>query len=86
MTGPIHGPERANWEVDANCLGLELDAFFGTADQQQAATTICQPCTVRNDCLNYALTRNMEYGVWGGHTQDQLHTLRRRQRRARSRR
>jgi len=79
--------ERDSWEVDANCRDINVNTFFGTADQQQAATTICQPCPVRNACLDYALTRNMEYGVWGGHTQDQLHTLRRRQQRAtRSRR
>jgi WhiB family transcriptional regulator, redox-sensing transcriptional regulator len=41
------------------------------------AKTICAGCTVRAQCLDYALDTNQEPGIWGGLTEDERRTLRR---------
>jgi WhiB family redox-sensing transcriptional regulator len=41
------------------------------------AKAICAGCTVRAQCLDYALDTNQEPGIWGGLTEDERRTLRR---------
>jgi WhiB family redox-sensing transcriptional regulator len=68
-----------DWQSRARCRGLEPDQFFvrGSA-QARSALRVCERCTVRPECLEYALENAVEFGVWGGMTE--------RQRRAYSRR
>jgi WhiB family transcriptional regulator, redox-sensing transcriptional regulator len=73
------------WQTEAACRDIDVTDFFGTVEQQADATRICAGCPVQPDCLDYALTRNMRHGVWGGHTEQQLETLRRRHQRSRRR-
>lgn len=61
-----------NWIKNANCKGL-THLFFGhpserpqaTARREQRAQSICNACTVINECREYA-RRNREYGFWAG--------------------
>ena len=46
-----------------------------------AAKRICWDCDVSAECLEYALTYNEKFGVWGGHSERE----RRRVKRQRSR-
>ncbi len=39
---------------------------------------ICAGCAVKEDCLDWALTAGMPYGVWGGTTEQQRRRLVRR--------
>ena len=42
-----------------------------------AAKAICDSCPLKIECLEYALTRG-EIGIWGGTTEEQRNSLRRR--------
>lgn len=32
---------------------------------------ICDSCPVKTECLNYAISNGIEYGIWGGMTERQ---------------
>ncbi|HEX7165676.1 MAG TPA: WhiB family transcriptional regulator [Acidimicrobiales bacterium] len=79
------------WRRDAACKDLDPNLFFpigvtGPAvDQIAAAKSICTLCPVRAECLDFAITTNQEFGIWGGTSEDERRVLRR-QWRARIRR
>lgn len=66
------------WQEHASCRGTDLTLFFGPAtgddrehpldkrDRENEAKWFCAGCPVRTDCLEYALTHNEKYGIWGG--------------------
>lgn len=74
------------WRAYRACNGIDPDVFFPhtTADEKHAKA-ICSGCTVREECLTYALTRREDHGVWGGLTDRERRSLIRRQRRQRFR-
>ena len=49
------------------------DLFFPVneedTDRIEAAKAICSRCPVQSACLQYALTRGEDHGVWGGLTE-----------------
>lgn len=60
-------PDDAAWRLDANCRGTHPDPFFAERGESVAdAKAICAGCTVRDDCLEYALNRKVKHGIWGG--------------------
>ena len=77
-----------NWRSAAACRSADPDLFFpvsatGPAAAQIArAKTICAGCGVRRECLEFALTREQNYGIWGGTTAYDRQRDRRRRRRA----
>lgn len=79
-----------DWRTRAACSTEDPELFFpiGTTgpaiDQVEAAKRVCSGCSVREDCLEFALASNQEAGIWGGLTEDERRTLKRaRQRRRR---
>ncbi len=79
-----------DWRNDAACRNEDPDLFFpigstGPAvEQADQAKQICMTCSVREECLEYALASNQDAGIWGGLTEDERRTLKRaRQRRRR---
>ncbi len=60
------------------CLDTPAEMFFpeqgGSADEAKA---ICQGCSIREACLEYALANNEKFGVWGGHTERERRRIRR---------
>jgi hypothetical protein len=46
------------------------------------AKAICGACHVRQECLEFALSHDQVYGIWGGTTPEDRQRHRRRQRRA----
>ena len=55
------------WMDRGACRGTPPDTFFPTRGEDVAAVKgLCAACTVRTDCLRYALDNHEEYGVWGG--------------------
>ncbi len=56
-----------SWMNDGTCRIYPLSTFFPIDGKGViAAKKICQNCPVALRCLNYALTENIEHGVWGG--------------------
>jgi WhiB family redox-sensing transcriptional regulator len=72
------------WRVRAACSTVDPDLFFpvgvtGPAvGQIAAAKAVCQQCSVRSECLEFAITTNQEYGIWGGTSEEERRVLRRR--------
>ncbi len=73
-----------DWRELAACRDSDPSLFFpiGTTgpavDQIEVARAICAQCSVREECLNYALETNQEAGVWGGYAEDDRRRLRKR--------
>jgi WhiB family redox-sensing transcriptional regulator len=38
-------------------------------DRERRAKAICTTCSVRRDCLDYALRIKEPHGIWGGHNE-----------------
>jgi WhiB family transcriptional regulator, redox-sensing transcriptional regulator len=78
----------AGWSRAA-CATADPDLFFpistaGPAARQVArAKAICARCQIRQECLVYALDAGSVQGIWGGTTESERQSLRRRRARAR---
>jgi WhiB family transcriptional regulator, redox-sensing transcriptional regulator len=85
MTTTVNG---ANWRSSGACRSADPDLFFpiarsGPSERQIArAKTICAGCPVRQECLEFALSHEQTYGIWGGTTVEDRQRDRRRRRRA----
>jgi WhiB family redox-sensing transcriptional regulator len=56
------------WMVDAGCRDLDTSLFFSDElDDIAEAKRACLACPVRTRCLDAAVERGEQYGVWGGH-------------------
>ncbi len=56
-----------NWHEKARCKGWDPDIFYPDRGVPSAsAKAICKECQVQADCLEYALTRDERFGIWGG--------------------
>lgn len=90
---------ESDWRHRAACLSAEPEVFFPVGNPQVSATarlliafvkkTYCGSeenpvCEVRKECLKFALDTHQDEGVWGGLTDGERKTLRRRAGRARS--
>ena len=69
------GHHRKNlhpWYRRAACRNSDTSLFFPTRDTPPAAASIalaiCQTCSVREACLQYALDADEKIGIWGGTT------------------
>jgi WhiB family redox-sensing transcriptional regulator len=80
----------ADWRSRSACLDENPELFFpvGTTGpavaQVDEAKSICGGCEVRSECLAWALEENQDHGVWGGLSEDERRSLRRRNARTRA--
>jgi WhiB family redox-sensing transcriptional regulator len=74
----------SDWRAESACAessGTKL--FFpvgvtGAAEIQiHQAKAVCAQCPVKAQCLEFAITTNQEYGVWGGTSEEERRVLRR---------
>ena len=71
------------WYALARCRGMGAEIFFGTvAEQIEAAKAVCRRCQVQLRCLDEAMRNPALRGVWGGASDRDRQTLRRRRSRA----
>jgi len=73
------------WMADAACRGASPKGFHPgphSAREQAEAKEICAGCPVREECLDYALSRPEPYGIWGGLNERERKRLKRRHRAA----
>lgn len=75
-----------NWRDDAACRGQDVDIWFaeGTGPDEKAvaryAKRICATCPVREPCKLWALGwRGQLAGIWGGLTQEDRRSIKRRE-------
>ena len=69
------------WAERAACRDSGLNMFPSDINgQRRVARLVCPACPVRGDCLEHALTRREEYGVWGGLTESERRKVLRRRR------
>ena len=69
--------ELINWQIpqfdDANCLTVgDPDLVFpngkvgASREQIIAAKKVCIGCVHKNECAEFAIENEIDYGVWGG--------------------
>lgn len=70
-----------DWKDRAACIGYPNTLFFPAQDatrgQIERAKAICSVCPVTEPCLEYALETNQRSGIWGGTSEDQRKSVRR---------
>lgn len=67
------------WQDFALCLETDPDVFFPEkGSSADPARSVCGECPVRLQCLDYALSRELAYGVFGGLTPRERQALVRR--------
>lgn len=77
------------WRSRAACRNLDPDLFFPVGEtgdaleQVEAAKAVCRVCPVQQECLEYALAANEQAGIWGGTTEAERRSIRRRRARER---
>jgi WhiB family redox-sensing transcriptional regulator len=77
------------WQDQARCLTEDPELFFpvgntGPAVEQiDQAKAVCRECAVATSCLEYAIKENQDTGVWGGLSEDERKSLKRKYARAR---
>ena len=70
MSAALSPPERWPWMVDAACMSVGGELFHvGKGESNREAKTVCQGCTVREQCLIFAMNVEIDSyrtGVFGG--------------------
>ena len=79
-----------DWRDKAACKDADPELFFPASkselDQERAKDTIaryCIGCAVIADCLDYAINKGEDSGIWGGQTESQRLASKRRAQRSR---
>ncbi|WP_124055189.1 WhiB family transcriptional regulator [Arcanobacterium ihumii] len=78
-----------DWRHEAACLNEDPELFFPIGSsgpamaQVEQAKRVCRTCSVLDTCLKWAIETNQDAGVWGGMSEDERRTLRRRTARTR---
>jgi len=79
-----------DWKEQAACAGYSDTLFFPESDATpqsiEKAQAICASCRVADACLEYAFQANQRSGIWGGTTEGERKSLRRKWLAARRRR
>jgi WhiB family redox-sensing transcriptional regulator len=80
-----------DWRHRAICRDEDPELFFPVGNSGPAllqiaeAKAVCERCPVITECLNWALETGQDAGVWGGLSEDERRSLKRRRARARAR-
>ena len=65
-------------EADALCRSAPIDWFFPRKGMPAIGKRLCAQCDVREECLDFALTNGVHFGLWGGMTERERHSERQR--------
>lgn len=80
-----------DWRDAGSCRDADAGLFFGPdgeretarAAREKKAAAICAGCPVQPECREFAISRPVKYGYWGGLNEDERARERRRRLRAR---
>ena len=84
VTEVLNEMRIGGWVDDAECRGQPLEWWFPLEFNKQAANIktakeICGRCSVRKNCLEYAMSYPQTYlslpGIWGGLTEAERRQL-----------
>jgi WhiB family transcriptional regulator, redox-sensing transcriptional regulator len=83
--------DKLDWQDEAACKDYDNVLFFGEEGESELekqarearAKSVCQRCPVIEPCLEFAMETNQKYGIWGGLTDKERASLKRRRARAR---
>ena len=88
----VDAADQHDRQEQAACRDYDNVLFFGPDQgeseiEKQArearAKVVCQSCPVAEPCLEFAMETNQKYGIWGGLTDKERASLKRRRARAR---
>ena len=85
------GVDIMDWRHEAACREVDPELFFPIGNsgpallQIEEAKQVCRRCTVMEECLRWAIESGQDAGVWGGMSEDERRTLKRRTIRLRAR-
>src|SRR5690349_1473865 len=67
------------WQEHALCSQTNPEAFFPEkGGSTREAKRICSRCEVKSECLEYALSHDERFGIWGGLSERERRKLKRR--------
>lgn len=70
-----------SWRESAKCKNEDVNLFMSNSKQEiNDAKAICIGCPVLKQCLDYAITNDIPYGVWGGTSQSERKSMKRKAR------
>lgn len=70
--------EEFAWHQHALCAQTDPEAFFPEkGGSTREAKRVCSSCTVRSECLEYALAHDERFGIWGGLSERERRKLKR---------
>jgi len=73
----MNGQDLA-WQDLANCRGADPDLFFPERGAStRTAKGICRECSVKNECLEFAIVSSEKFGIWGGLSERERRKIRR---------
>lgn len=63
----VEADREDDWRDQALCAQSDPEAWFPeVGGSSRAAKRVCGRCDVKQECLDYALGRDLRHGVWGG--------------------
>ncbi|NBO55608.1 MAG: WhiB family transcriptional regulator [Actinobacteria bacterium] len=72
-----------SWRRESLCADTDPELFFPIGTTGQAllqiakAKEVCSGCTVKSQCLDFALETNQDSGIWGGTSEEERRNIRR---------
>lgn len=78
-----------DWRNDSACLDCDPELFFPVGNtgpaliQIEKAKAVCRNCIVIDSCLNWAIETGQDSGVWGGLSEEERRSLKRKKARFR---
>ena len=74
---PFGDVEALSWHEQALCAQTDPEAFFPEkGGSTRDAKKVCTSCDVKQECLEYALTNDERFGIWGGLSERERRRLR----------
>jgi WhiB family redox-sensing transcriptional regulator len=68
-----------SWQELALCAQTDPEAFFPEkGGSTREAKKVCLSCDVRGECLEYALSNDERFGIWGGLSERERRKLKKR--------
>jgi WhiB family transcriptional regulator, redox-sensing transcriptional regulator len=69
--------DENSWRLSALCGETDPEAFFPEkGGSTREAKRICTGCEVRAECLEFALSNDERFGIWGGLSERERRRLR----------